>query len=153
SRREDSMVDCHGGLDQSSDSGSCFRVSDIGFDGTNGCGPIPGPRFAPGPSERLQFRNVADDCPGPVALEVGYRIDSIAGAVISPLEREHVAGKLGARNPAATVRRDAPAAYHRIRRVMVRECVFVAHEHHHSATLSGPETRRLRVKNAHLVTG
>ena len=86
-----------------------------------------------------------------MSLEVADRVNAVAGPLVGAPQGKHLSGSLRTGDAALAVGRDAPAANHGIRRVVMRQCVFMAHEHHHAATLTRPEAGRLSVKNAHLV--
>ena len=99
----------------------------------------------------LQLCYVADRRACSMPLEISDGVDAVSRALVGAAQGKHLSGDLRPGDAALAVRRDAPAADHRIGRVMVRKRVFVAHEHHHAASLARPEAGRLSVKNAHLV--
>src|SRR5262249_49505186 len=49
------------------------------------------------------------------------------------------------------VRGNSPAAQHGIRRMMMRYCIFMAHENNHAAAFAGPESGRASIKHPHLL--
>ena len=102
-------------LDESGDARGGLRVADVGFDRADDGGGGRRVCFAAG-AEIRACSSVASPTlgAGAVPLEVGDRLDAEAGARVGATQGEQLPLDLGARDAAAAVGRDAPAADDRV---------------------------------------
>ena len=84
-------------------------------------------------------------------LDVSNRIDPEASSAVSSVECQLLSCHLRPRDPAAAVRRDAPATDYCVDSAVLFACVRGAHQHHKPAPLARPKAGRALVIDVHFL--
>ena len=137
--RDHLLVQRHHGLDQTGQTRGRLGVPDVGLDRSERRRRGRRIGLAPSPRKGAQLGRVADRRPGSVPLEVADGVDAEAGTRVRTLQRKKLPVHFGAREAAASVRRNPPTAQHGIDATSLRFGLVEPHQRHEAAPLARPK--------------